>query len=75
MEELIKCFNTEIEMASKAETIEEAISHLTKARNFIGEIEKIIPKMKQVEHDLLQDVYNKLKPGEKPYVKTIKYDR
>jgi len=36
------------------------------------EIEKVIPEMKQTELDLTQDVYNRLKPGEKPYVKKIK---
>ena len=33
---------------------------------------EVIPEMKQEELDLTQDIYNKVKPGEKPYVKVIK---
>ena len=66
-------FEVEIIKARNSETIEEAIKHLKEARYWIGEIEKAIPEMKQIEHDLTQDLYNRLKPSEKLYVKTIKF--
>ena len=72
--EVITNFNVEIIKAEASETIEEAVKHLKSARKYIEILEKVIPEMKQTEHDLTQDLYNRLKPGEKPYVKTVKYD-
>lgn len=64
-------FNVEIIKAERSETIKEAVEHLKRARYHIEVLEKIIPEMKQTEHDLTQDLYNRLKPGEKPYTKNI----
>lgn len=75
IEGLITEFNVALIKAENSETIEKAINELRGARYCITELEKIIPGMKQTELDLTQDIYNKFKPGEKPYVKRIKYDR
>ena len=72
IESLITEFNIAIIKAKSSETIEEAVKWLKRARYCIEEVEKVIPEMKQEELDLTQDLYNKLKPGEKPYVKVIK---
>ena len=72
IESLITEFNIAIIKAISSETIEEAVKWLKGARYCIEEVEKVIPEMKQKELDLTQDLYNKLKPGEKPYVKAIK---
>ena len=72
IESLITEFNIAIIKAKSSETIEEAVKWLKGARYCIEEVEKVIPGMKQKELDLTQDLYNKLKPGEKPYVKVIK---
>ena len=72
VESLITEFNVAIIKAESSETIEEAVKWLKGARYCMEEIEKVIPEMKQEELDLTQDLYNKLKPGEKPYVKKIK---
>ncbi len=72
IEGLITEFNVAIIKAESSETIVEAVEKLREARRCIEKIEKIIPEMKQTELNLTQDIYNKLKPGEKPYVKVIK---
>ena len=72
IESLITEFNIAIIKAKSSETIEEAVKWLKRARYCIEEVEKVIPEMKQEELDLTQDLYNKLKSGEKPYVKVIK---
>ena len=72
VESLVTEFNVAIIKAESSETIEEAVKWLKGARYCIAELEKVIPEMKQTELDLTQDLYNKLKPGEKPYVKKIK---
>ena len=72
VESLITDFNVALIKARGSENIEEAVEKLREARRCIEKIEKIIPEMKQEELDLTQDIYNKLKPGEKPYVKKIK---
>ena len=72
IESLITEFNVAIIKAESSETIEVAVKWLKGARYCITELEKVIPKMKQEELDLTQDIYNRLKPGEKPYVKNIK---
>ena len=72
IEGLLTEFNVALIKAESSETIEEAVKWLKGARYCIGETEKVIPEMKQTELDLTQDIYNKLKPGENPYVKKIK---
>ena len=72
IEGLITEFNVAIIKAESSETIGEAVEKLREARRCIEKIEKMIPEMKQTELNLTQDIYNKLKPGEKPYVKVIK---
>jgi hypothetical protein len=72
IKDLVIDFNVALIKAKGSETIEKAVEHLKIARECIEKLEKAIPEMKQTELDLTQDVYNKLKPGEKPYVKVIK---
>jgi hypothetical protein len=72
IKDLVIDFNVALIKAKGSETIEEAVKHLKIARECIEKLEKVIPEMKQEELDLTQDLYNKLKPGEKPYVKKIK---
>ena len=48
-----------------------AISELNMAREQLKALEKGLKELKQVEHDLTQDVYNKFK--NKGFVKTIKF--
>ena len=72
IKDLVIDFNVALIKAKGSETIEKAVKHLKIARECIEKLEKVIPEMKQTELDLTQDIYNKLKPGEKPYVKVIK---
>lgn len=75
IEGLITEFNVAIIKAESSETIEDAVKWLNGARYCITELEKVIPEMKQIELDLTQDLYNRLRPlnpGEKPYVKKIR---
>ena len=72
VESLVTEFNVEVIKATRSETIEEAVEHLKAARECVTKLGEVIPEMKQEELDLTQDLYNKLKPGEKPYVKVIK---
>ena len=74
IKDLVIDFNVALIKAKGSVTIEEAVKKLKIARGCIAKLERIIPEMKQTEHDLTQDLYNKLKPGEKPYVKKVKYD-
>ena len=48
-----------------------SIANLRTSRDCIEALEKIVSQMKQEEHDLTQDVYNRFK--EKGYVSTIKF--
>ena len=48
-----------------------SIANLANSRQCIEALEKIVSQMKQEEHDLTQDVYNRFK--NKGYVKTIKF--
>lgn len=64
-------FGQLINEAADTDTIEGAIYKLNKARDYIAKVEQTVRKMKQVEHDLTQDVYNKFK--NKGFVKTIKF--
>jgi hypothetical protein len=49
-----------------------AIANLRHSRECIDALQHIVNQMKQEEHDLTQDVYNKFK--DKGYVSTIKFD-
>ena len=53
------------------ESFNGAIARLNMARDEIKSLEKAIKELKQEEHDLTQDVYNKFK--DKGYVSTIKF--
>lgn len=64
-------FGQLINEAADTDTLEGAIYKLNKARDYIAKVEQTVRKMKQVEHDLTQDVYNKFK--NKGFVKTIKF--
>lgn len=49
-----------------------SISNLRNSRECIDALQHIVNQMKQEEHDLTQDVYNRFK--DKGYVSTIKFD-
>lgn len=53
------------------ESFNGAIARLNMARDEIKSLEKAIKELKQEEHDLTQDIYNKFK--DKGYVSTIKF--
>jgi len=69
---LVTDFNVALIKAERSENLKDAVKELWAARECIGMLESVIKKMKQEELDLTQDIYNRLKPGEKPYVKVIK---
>ena len=52
-------------------SFEHAIANLNYSRECIDALQHVISQMKQEEHDLIQDVYNKFK--DKGYVSTIKF--
>ena len=52
-------------------SFEHAIANLNHSRYCIDGLQHVISQMKQEEHDLTQDVYNKFK--NKGYVSTIKF--
>ena len=52
-------------------SFDEAIAKLKQSRMYIDALQHIVNQMKQEEHDLTQDVYNKFK--DKGFVKTIKF--
>jgi uncharacterized protein (UPF0335 family) len=64
-------FGQLINEAADTDTIEGAIYKLNKARDYITKVEQTVREMKQVEHDLTQDVFNKFKNS--GFVKTIKF--
>ena len=64
-------FNGLIATAKHEEKFEDAINDLNQSHKLIEEMEGFIKQMKQENHDLTQDVYNKFK--DKGYVKTIKF--
>ena len=49
-----------------------SITNLRQSREYIDALQHVVNKMKQEEHDLTQDVYNKFK--DKGYVSTIKFE-
>lgn len=62
---------TKEEVRKEDGSFENAIENLNKSREYIDALQHIVNQMKQEEHDLLQDVYNKFK--NKGYVSTIKF--
>lgn len=49
-----------------------SITNLKQSRECVDALQHIVNQMKQEEHDLTQDVYNRFK--DKGYVSTIKFD-
>ena len=75
-ETAIDNFNMRLDMAKNEIEKEDgsfnfSVASLMNSRYCIEALEKIITQMKQEEHDLTQDVYNRFK--DKGYVKTIKF--
>ena len=67
------CLDTTKEEVRKEDgSFENAIENLNKSRMHIDALQHIVNQMKQEEHDLTQDVYNKFK--NKGYVSTIKFE-
>ena len=67
------CLDTTKEEVRKEDgSFENAIENLNKSRMYIDALQHIVNQMKQEEHDLTQDVYNKFK--NKGYVSTIKFE-
>ena len=64
-------FEQLINEAADTETLEGANYKLSKARDYIEKAERCVKEMKQAEHDLTQDVYNKFKNS--GYSKTIEF--
>lgn len=66
------CLDTTKEEVRKEDgSFENAIENLNTSRVYIDALQHIVNQMKQEEHDLTQDVYNKFK--NKGYVSTIKF--
>lgn len=64
-------FNGFIATVKHEEKFEDAINGLNQSYRLIEEMEGFIKQMKQENHDLTQDIYNKFK--NKGFVKTIKF--
>lgn len=69
-------FNMRLEMAknevNKGDgSFDFSIANLRESRTCIDALQHVISQMKQEEHDLTQDVYNKFK--DKGFVSTIKF--
>jgi sulfatase maturation enzyme AslB (radical SAM superfamily) len=62
---------TKEEVRKEDGSFENAIENLRNSRAYIDALQHIVNQMKQEEHDLTQDVYNKFK--NKGYVSTIKF--
>lgn len=62
-------FNAALDKVKESEDFDECITLLNESRKNIERLETVVKMMKQEEHDLTQDVYNKFK--DKGYVKTI----
>ncbi len=68
-----ECLDLVKEEISKEDgSFENAIENLKKSREYINALQHVVNQMKQEEHDLTQDVYNKFK--NKGYVSTIKFE-
>ena len=69
---VVESFASTIEKASTVDNFDDAIGLLCACRDkHINEMEDVVREMKQVTHDLTQDIYNKFK--DKNFVKTIKF--
>lgn len=64
-------FGELVNEAADTDTLEGAVYKLNKARDYISKVEGCVKVMKQVEHDLTQDVYNKFE--NKGYSKRIRF--
>ena len=62
-------FNAALDNVKESGDFDECITLLNESRKNIERLETVVKMMKQEEHDLTQDVYNKFK--DKGYVKTI----
>lgn len=76
IEKIIVNFNIRMELANRAlkeegGTFENAIANLNLSRECIDGLQHVVNQMKQEEHDLTQDVYNKFK--DKNYSHNIKF--
>ena len=77
VETCVDNFNMRLQMTKNEVNNDEgsfdlSISNLRNSRECIDALQHIINQMKQEEHDLTQDVYNRFK--DKGYVSTIKFD-
>lgn len=77
VEKCVDNFNMRLQMTKNEVNNDEgsfdlSISNLRNSRECIDALQHIVNQMKQEEHDLTQDVYNKFK--DKGYVSTIKFD-
>jgi archaellum component FlaC len=64
-------FNAALDKVKESEDFDECITLLNESRKNIERLETVVKMMKQEEHDLTQDVYNRFK--DKEFVKTIKF--
>ena len=77
VEKCVDIFNMRLQMTKNEVNNDEgsfdlSISNLRNSRECIDALQHIVNQMKQEEHDLTQDVYNRFK--DKGYVSTIKFD-
>ncbi len=77
VEKCVDNFNMRLQMTKNEVNNDEgsfdlSISNLRNSRECIDALQHIVNQMKQEEHDLTQDVYNKFK--NKGYVSTIKFE-
>jgi len=68
---IVERFNAALDKVKESKDFNESISALKSSRECIERLEVITKMMKQEEHDLTQEVYNKFK--DKGYVSTIKF--
>jgi flagellar biosynthesis regulator FlbT len=77
VEKCVDNFNMRLQMTKNEVNNDEgsfdlSISNLRNSRECIDALQHIVNQMKQEEHDLTQDVYNRFK--DKGYVSTIKFE-
>ena len=68
---VIEDFKANIEKATNSSDFNDAIESLKKVEPLISYLQNGVNEMKQVRHDLTQDVYNKFKG--RNFVKRIKF--
>jgi hypothetical protein len=71
LNQVVEDFNSMIEKTKNSSDFNEAIESLNGVEPLIETLQHTVNEMKQVRHDLTQDVYNKFK--NKNYVKRIKF--